>query len=529
MSKTFDKNKIKFSFFGILAVIAMIFGGALPASAKVGDVVNPLVAKTYNYTSEYGGRCVPTLWASANHLGQDFSAADGTNIRSIADGTVSYIQNPSGSSVSGKIAVKHKIDGKTYYSAYLHMWKPTQYVKVGQTVKKGQLIAKVGSSGPSTGPHLHFEIWENAYKGSGKVINPTTFMKNQGVDLKAQATRVSTVAQPATCTYYATTTTTLKKSASSTSSNLTTLSKGDKMSSPNAVTTQSGNYLKATVNGKTGWIYRGHISRNYVAPAVKSGDTYKTNANVNFRTGAGTNYSIIKYLQKGTTVTTTGKTSGNWWQIQQGGKTGWISSNYLTKSTPTSPTPPKPKQTFTDVTPSTAFYTEIETLASRNISKGWTMSNGTKQYRPAEPVKRDAMIVFIYRAMGSPAYTPPKESPFSDVSTNNVFYKEIAWAHSQGIANGWKMKDGTRQFRPLENVKRDAVAAFLMRASGDKAPSLDGSSFKDVNKNTTFAAEIQWMKDNGISTGYADGTYRPLVNTKRDQMAAFVIRWDNKY
>ena len=189
-------------------------------------------------------------------------------------------------------------------------------------------------------------------------------------------------------------------------------------------------------------------------------------------------------------------------------------------------TPTKPKQVFTDVNSSVIFKKEIETLASKNVTKGWKMSNGTSQYRPYEDVKRDAMIVFIYRAMGSPAYTPPKKSPFSDVSTSNVFYKEIAWAYSKGITQGWKMKDGTRQFRPFEPVKRDAVAAFLMRASGEKAPSAKSAPFSDVPKSTIFVDEIAWMKKTGISTGWKhNNTYQPYANTKRDAMAAFVVRW----
>ena len=180
---------------------------------------------------------------------------------------------------------------------------------------------------------------------------------------------------------------------------------------------------------------------------------------------------------------------------------------------------------FKDVPDSLIFSNEINTLASKNIVQGWKMKDGSFEYRPYENVCRDATIVFIYRAMGSPAYTPPKKSPFTDVSTNNVFYKEIAWAHSVGIAEGWRMKNGTRQFRPLEPIKRDAMAAFLMRASGDKAPSAK-KSFADVKTNQPHAAAITWMKDTGISTGWThNNTYQPYSNTKRDAMAAFIYRW----
>ena len=57
-----------------------------------------------------------------------------------------------------------------------------------------------------------------------------------------------------------------------------------------------------------------------------------------------------------------------------------------------------------------------------------------------------------------------RASPFKDVPTNHVFYKEIAWMNSQGIAKGWP--DGT--FRPYQPVKRDQMAAFLYRYDQQK-------------------------------------------------------------
>lgn len=398
----FNSKKIRTILYSAAAVIAVALGGAAPASAAVGDVVNPLASKTYNYSSEFGGRCVPTLWASANHLGQDFSAADGTNIRSIAAGTVEKIVQPSGSSVSGKIIVKHKIDGKTYYSAYLHMWKPSQYVKVGQKVSKGQLIAKVGSSGPSTGPHLHLEIWENAYKGNGKTINPTTFMLNQGVNLKTQAKSVTTKAQPANCTYYATSNTTLKASASSSSATLMNVPKGTKMSSPNKVETQSGNYLKAVINGKTGWIYRGNITKNYVAPAPAPKPVAKpvasaqyTNNSVNFRTGAGTNYKVIQYLTKYTNVTATGVKSGKWVQVKYGNKTGWISGNYLAKGT-------APKvSTKTSTSSATTGSTKTSTTTHYAKANVNFRTGASTKYKVIQTVKKNTNVTATGKKSGN--------------------------------------------------------------------------------------------------------------------------------
>ena len=135
------------------------------------------------------------------------------------------------------------------------------------------------------------------------------------------------------------------------------------------------------------------------------------------------------------------------------------------------------------------------------------------------------MIVFIYRAMGAPTYTAPRTSPFRDVAPSFVFYKELCWAFEQGIARGWG--SGTnRTFRPLEPVKRDAVAAFLYRAAGEPAAKASGADrFVDVPRSHIFAKEIGWLATTGISRGWDDGTFRPNAYIKRDQMATFVMRW----
>ena len=183
---------------------------------------------------------------------------------------------------------------------------------------------------------------------------------------------------------------------------------------------------------------------------------------------------------------------------------------------------------FVDVPDTRAFAADINLMASKGITRGWLMKDGTRQYRPTGPVNRDILITFLYRAMGSPKFTAPKKSPFLDVKTNHAFYKEISWAKSVGIAKGFKAKGG-RKFAPSAPVRRDEMAAFLRRASGDKAPKASNSAFADVKSTHSFAADITWMKKTGISKGYKNGsklrTYRSANLTRRDEMAAFLIRW----
>ena len=148
------------------------------------------------------------------------------------------------------------------------------------------------------------------------------------------------------------------------------------------------------------------------------------------------------------------------------------------------------------------------------------------------------MAAFLYRLAGSPEYSAPGVSPFGDVPADSQFYKEISWLASTGISTGWAMEDGTKQFRPLDSVARDAMAAFLYRyadvvldedVAGFQTP--EASPFVDVPVDSQFFREIAWLADRGVSTGWVndDGTaeFRDLEPVNRDAMAAFMYRLVN--
>ena len=92
----------------------------------------------------------------AFHAGTDFAAVDGTPIFAIADGIVSWA-GPYGG-YGQLIVIEHTVNGERVASAYAHMWATGVHVSVGERVTAGQHIGDVGSSGKSTGSHLHFEI-----------------------------------------------------------------------------------------------------------------------------------------------------------------------------------------------------------------------------------------------------------------------------------------------------------------------------------------------------------------------------------
>lgn len=117
---------------------------------------------------------------------------------------------------------------------------------------------------------------------------------------------------------------------------------------------------------------------------------------------------------------------------------------------------------FSDVPAGTPFHREITWITDVGIATGW----GDGTFRPVQPVNRDAMAAFLYRLAEPVGYQPPAESPFTDITPQTQFYKEMAWLAEKGISTGWD--DGT--YRPWEPVNRDAMAAFMYR--------LDTSPFK---------------------------------------------------
>ena len=189
------------------------------------------------------------------------------------------------------------------------------------------------------------------------------------------------------------------------------------------------------------------------------------------------------------------------------------------KPQPPAPEPPKPAQRFKDVYPTDQFYTEIEWLASTGITTGWPDNT----YRPQNNIERGAMAAFFYRMAGSPQFTAPSTPSFKDVPRDHPFYKEIEWMRARGITTGWS--DGT--FRPNDAVNRDAMAAFFYRYAGSPAYSAPAvSPFSDVSTGSQFYREIAWLADQRITTGWPDGSFRPVQPIERGAMAAFLHRYN---
>lgn len=137
----------------------------MPVQGTLGDSL--IVGSGGSMSRAYGG-----------HSGLDISAPQGTPVKSVAAGTVVSI-NSSGSPYGLHVVVKHA-DGK--YTLYAHMSAIT--VNVGQSVSVGQQVGNVGSTGTSSGPHLHFEVRTDPTAfNSGIFLEPKAYLRSHGVSI----------------------------------------------------------------------------------------------------------------------------------------------------------------------------------------------------------------------------------------------------------------------------------------------------------------------------------------------------------
>jgi endonuclease YncB( thermonuclease family) len=173
------------------------------------------------------------------------------------------------------------------------------------------------------------------------------------------------------------------------------------------------------------------------------------------------------------------------------------------------PAPPRGAG-FTDVLPGGAHTEAIEAMAAAGVISGYP--DGT--FRPSNDVSRGQMASLLYRALDF----PPGTQSFVDTA-GTTHQTAIAALASAGVVTGYL--DGT--FRPGNPISRGQMATMIARAF-DLPPTAGSSRFSDVVEGSTHASGINALAAAGITSGFADGTFRPALNTPRAQTASFLYR-----
>ncbi len=161
---------------GLLAAVA-----PLSVTARSAPYMDwPTVGRTTQPYGCTGFRMEPRRGDCAHfHAGIDIANARGTAIRAAAAGTISYVGREPwyhGTDRAWVVIINHGNNVKTIYVHLIAKEMPG--IKKGRHVDKGQLIGRMGSSGRSTGPHLHFGVW--LY---GKGVNPVNYMPSSQAPL----------------------------------------------------------------------------------------------------------------------------------------------------------------------------------------------------------------------------------------------------------------------------------------------------------------------------------------------------------
>lgn len=205
---------------------------------------------------------------------------------------------------------------------------------------------------------------------------------------------------------------------------------------------------------------------------------------------------------------------------------------------------------FEDIDSSSPHAEDVLWLAHSDISKGWNIGSGKKEFRPYDSVARCDMAAFLRRFAASSGKTDaatwtPSEADwnkFSDVTKETDHAEDILWLAHTKITFGFK----DDSFKPYANITRCDMAAFLNRIYNkiqydadiqeninnvlvNPASDMPITNFTDVDPTTDHYFDIQCIAAMNITTGYPDGSFRPYESVVRCDMAAFLHRTFNEF
>ncbi len=176
---------------------------------------------------------------------------------------------------------------------------------------------------------------------------------------------------------------------------------------------------------------------------------------------------------------------------------------------------------FLDVPPANQFHDDVVKLVANQVTAG----AGGGLYGVANPVKRQSMAVFVLKAEHGVCYTPPACTPpgfFADVPCPSQYADWIEAMAAEGITGGC----GGGNFCPLDSVRRDQMAPFLLKAvhGPTYTPPRCSGVFADVACPSLFADWIEQLSIEYVTSGCGGGNYCPSNPNNRGQMATFLVK-----
>lgn len=245
-----------------------------------------------------------------------------------------------------------------------------------------------------------------------------------------------------------------------------------------------------------------------------------TGNDVNIRRTSTTNDIILGKLNKGNRFDVDGQISNGWYHVRVKNDTvnilGWVYGDYVQLDKIEKPVVNvDPSMPFADVHKNDFYYDAVKWAIENKITTGVSST----QFASSDKCTRADAITFIWRMVGKPEPTV-QENPFVDVTENDYYYKAVLWAVENGIT-----VDTGDKFSPLGYVTRGQFVTFLYRLKGKPCCTVENpfSDLKDKD-NCYYYNAVLWAFENGITTGYSDGTFAPDKICVRGEIITFLYR-----
>lgn len=167
------------------------------------------------------------------------------------------------------------------------------------------------------------------------------------------------------------------------------------------------------------------------------------------------------------------------------------------------------------VTPGEGYVLDTLTVTDKDNNTVALTKVSDTQYT----FKMPASAVTVKATFKKDEGTQPAVLPFNDVSESEWFYEAVKYVYDNGMMNG--VSDTS--FAPYSNLTRGMIAQVLYNLEGK--PAVSGSAYTDVAADQWYNDAVNWAAQKGIVTGYGDGTFGPMDNITREQMAAILYRY----